>query len=82
MKDTQSKDPLHGITLEMLLNELVEFYGWGMSWDGELTYVASPMTPAFPRASSFSAAPRGRGSVWKRYISIRRSMAKNQAPLE
>ncbi len=21
-------DPLHGITLEMMLNELVEFYGW------------------------------------------------------
>lgn len=21
-------DPLHGITLEMILNELVEYYGW------------------------------------------------------
>ena len=23
-----SKDPLHGKTLEMILNELVDFYGW------------------------------------------------------
>lgn len=23
-----SKDPLHGITLEMILNELVDRYGW------------------------------------------------------
>jgi uncharacterized protein (DUF2132 family) len=26
--DRQSKDPLHGITLEMILNHLVEKYGW------------------------------------------------------
>jgi uncharacterized protein (DUF2132 family) len=24
----QSKDPLHGITLEMILNQLVQQYGW------------------------------------------------------
>ena len=24
----QSKDPLHGITLEMILNQLVQHYGW------------------------------------------------------
>lgn len=28
MKDTQPNNPLHGVTLEQLLNELVEFYGW------------------------------------------------------
>ncbi|MGE3610744.1 MAG: VF530 family DNA-binding protein [Bacteriovoracaceae bacterium] len=26
--NNKSKDPLHGKTLEMILNELVEFYGW------------------------------------------------------
>jgi len=25
---TQPKNPLHGVTLEQLLNELVAFYGW------------------------------------------------------
>lgn len=25
---TKSKDPLHGKTLELVLNELVSFYGW------------------------------------------------------
>ena len=28
MSDQQSKDPLHGITLEMILTRLVEHYGW------------------------------------------------------
>jgi uncharacterized protein (DUF2132 family) len=28
MKDAQPDNPLHGITLEMILNELVAFYGW------------------------------------------------------
>jgi len=29
MTQTQANNPLHGITLEMMLNELVEHYGWG-----------------------------------------------------
>jgi uncharacterized protein (DUF2132 family) len=28
MTERQSKDPLHGITLEMILTRLVEVYGW------------------------------------------------------
>ena len=28
MVKPQSNDPLHGITLEMILNQLVERYGW------------------------------------------------------
>ena len=28
MKNFRSKDPLHGVTLEMVLNSLVERYGW------------------------------------------------------
>jgi len=28
MKERLSKDPLHGVTLEMMLNSLVERYGW------------------------------------------------------
>ncbi len=28
MKERLSKDPLHGVTLEMMLNRLVEQYGW------------------------------------------------------
>ena len=26
----QPKDPLHGVTLERIINSLVEFYGWAM----------------------------------------------------
>lgn len=28
MNETQPKNPLHGVTLEKLLNDLVAFYGW------------------------------------------------------
>jgi uncharacterized protein (DUF2132 family) len=28
MSDQQPNNPLHGITLEMMLNQLVEHYGW------------------------------------------------------
>lgn len=28
MIEQQKNNPLHGITLEMILNKLVEFYGW------------------------------------------------------
>ena len=28
MADQQSNDPLHGITLETIINHLVEHYGW------------------------------------------------------
>ncbi len=28
MTDQRSKDPLHGITLEMMLTQLAEHYGW------------------------------------------------------
>ena len=28
MSDTQANNPLHGVTLEMMLNRLVERYGW------------------------------------------------------
>lgn len=27
-KMTESKDPLHGKTLEMIINHLVQYYGW------------------------------------------------------
>jgi len=28
MTNSESNDPLHGVTLEMMLTRLVEFYGW------------------------------------------------------
>jgi uncharacterized protein (DUF2132 family) len=28
MSDIQKKNPLHGVTLEIMLNRLVDFYGW------------------------------------------------------
>ena len=28
MSDSQPKNPLHGVTLEMILTDLIEHYGW------------------------------------------------------
>jgi uncharacterized protein (DUF2132 family) len=28
MNEQQANDPLHGVTLEQIINNLVEFYGW------------------------------------------------------
>jgi len=28
MSEQQSKDPLHGVTLEQIVNSLVAYYGW------------------------------------------------------
>jgi len=28
MSEQQVKDPMHGVTLEKIVNSLVEFYGW------------------------------------------------------
>ena len=28
MENPQGSNPLHGITLEMILNQLVDYYGW------------------------------------------------------
>jgi len=28
MSEQNKKDPLHGVTLEQILNSLVDFYGW------------------------------------------------------
>lgn len=28
MQEKQPKDPLHGVTLEMMLNQLVAYHGW------------------------------------------------------
>lgn len=33
MSEEQKDNPLHGITLKKLLEELVEFYGWGKLGD-------------------------------------------------
>lgn len=30
MKTTQSNNPLHGVTLEKIVEQLVEHYGWAM----------------------------------------------------
>jgi len=29
MHTNETKDPMHGVTLKMILEELVSFYGWG-----------------------------------------------------
>ncbi|KAF0206961.1 MAG: VF530 family protein [Actinomycetota bacterium] len=48
MADMQSKDPLHGITLETILNRLVAEYGW----DGLASRIAIKCFMSDPSVSS------------------------------
>ncbi len=54
-----SKDPLHGVTLEALLNAPVARYGWA-EMARQSTLTALKAIPALSPASNFSAGRRGR----------------------
>ena len=62
-----SKDPLHGVTLEMQVNALVARYGWGEL--GKLINInCFKNDPSVNRASSFYAARPGRARRSKHSI--------------
>lgn len=54
-----SKDPLHGVTLEALLNALVARYGWA-EMARQVNINCLKAIPALSPASNFSAGRRGR----------------------
>lgn len=60
---TQPKNPLHGVTLEAILNDLVAITA-GNNSGGRSRSAASRTIRASPPASSFCAAPRGHVNGW------------------
>ena len=68
MHETQPNNPLHGVTLEQLLHELVAFHGW----DGlgrKIGIRCFTHDPSITPTSSFCAVPHGLGRVWNRCLS-------------
>ncbi len=64
-----SKDPLHGVTLEALLNALVARYGWAeMARQVNINCFLKAI-PALSPASNFSAGRRGRAQRGGGYVS-------------
>jgi uncharacterized protein (DUF2132 family) len=68
-----SKDPLHGITLEMILNELVEHFGWA-DLGSIIAIRCFRFDPSIKSSLAFlRKTPWARKKVEELYISIQRS---------
>ncbi len=68
----QAKSPLHGITLEKLLNELVEHYGWeGLAKRIDIRCFKSD--PSIKSSLTFlRKTPWARSEVEALYVALRR----------
>jgi uncharacterized protein (DUF2132 family) len=73
MNDQHHNDPLHGITLEMILNELVAHYGWEQL--GQLINIRCfQMNPSIKSSLQFlRKTPWARGKVEVLYLKYKRN---------
>lgn len=85
MPDTHSRDPMHGVTLEMILVHLVERYGWERLADA-VPIRCFQFDPSIPSSLKFlRRTPWARGRVEELY---RRSLPRgpsgtpNLAPIK
>lgn len=69
MSQHQSKDPLHGVTLEQLLNKLVDHYGWS-ELGARIRINCFRSDPSIKSSLKFCVARPGRAKRWKTCISI------------
>jgi uncharacterized protein (DUF2132 family) len=77
MSDQQQKDPLHGVTLEMMLTQLVEQYGWekmGQSIDIR----CFNNDPSIKSSLQFlRKTPWARTKVEEMYLKLKKNALKN-----
>jgi len=75
---TGSKDPLHGVTLEMILTELVAHFGWAEL--GEQVKIRCFTTdPSITSSLKFlRRTPWARAKVESLYLFMRREQAREQ----
>lgn len=67
MSKVKTKDPLTGITLEMMLNELVEYYGWEFLGE-EINIRCFNENPSIKSSLTFlRRTPWARGKVERLY---------------
>lgn len=76
MTNPQPNDPLHGITLEMILNQLVEQYGW-VELGNRITIKCFTNNPSVKSSLKFlRRTPWARKKVEELYL---KSIAKGEA---
>ena len=74
----QPKNPLHGVTLEMMLRALVQHYGW----DGLARHIPARCFSSDPSMGSslkfLRTTPWARGKVEGLYVFMRREQARGR----
>ena len=73
MNDPKSRDPLHGVTLEKLLTELVEHYGWE-ELGGRIDIRCFNFDPSIQSSLKFlRKTPWARAKVEQLYVQLKRA---------
>jgi uncharacterized protein (DUF2132 family) len=73
MNDPQSRDPLHGVTLEKLLTELVAHYGWE-ELGGRIDIRCFNFDPSIQSSLKFlRKTPWARAKVEQLYVQLKTS---------
>lgn len=76
MTDQPNKDPLHGVTLEMILNQLVEHYGWEKLGE-KITIKCFTSDPSVKSSLTFlRKTPWARTKVETLYVRLKRGRSK------
>jgi uncharacterized protein (DUF2132 family) len=80
MTDKQSNDPLHGMTLEMILTRLVEYYGWE-KMGKFITIRCFNNDPSIKSSLQFlRRTPWARKKVEELYLRYKRETSKQARP--
>jgi uncharacterized protein (DUF2132 family) len=80
MTDRQSNDPLHGMTLEMILTRLVEYYGWE-KMGKFITIRCFNNDPSIKSSLQFlRRTPWARKKVEELYLRYKRETSKQARP--
>jgi len=73
-----SKDPLHGLTLEMILNELVEHFGWA-ELGAQVDIRCFTSDPSVPSSLKFlRRTPWARAKVESLYLFMLREQKRQR----
>lgn len=75
-KSNQNRDPLHGVTLERMLNELVDHFGWD-TLAGRIRVRCFSSDPSIPSSLKFlRKTPWAREQVESLYLFLLRERAR------
>jgi uncharacterized protein (DUF2132 family) len=77
MSDEQPRNPLHGLTLERIVTELVEYYGWP-ELGAQVRIACFNNDPSVPSSLKFlRKTPWAREKVESLYLFVQREKKRN-----